>query len=236
VRAELHVKQLPLPIALRPEPDFDNFVAGANANASALAHLRELPVPAAPVYLWGPSGSGKTHLLRALSSQCRGRGQRAGWFDAADAQPWTVSPEWTLVVIDRCEALRPDAQHAAFAVFVDAALHGVQVAAAGRLPPVDLPVRDDLRTRLAWGHVFALAPLSDDEARAALRRAGDRRGLLLPDEVLDHLLRHCPRDMAHLMDVLDRLDDFAMSCGRRATLPLLRQMLATPEHDEVGAS
>ena len=44
----------------------------------------------------------------------------------------------------------------------------MQWAAAGRLPPVDLPLRDDLRTRLAWGHVFALQMLREGETRAAL--------------------------------------------------------------------
>jgi DnaA family protein len=56
------------------------------------------------------------------------------------------------------------------------------------VPPVDLPLRDDLRTRLGWGHVFALQPLAEDETRAALRRESDRRGFLLPDEVMDYLL------------------------------------------------
>jgi DnaA family protein len=30
------------------------------------------------------------------------------------------------------------------------------VLAAGNLPPADLPLRDDLRSRLGWGHVFQL--------------------------------------------------------------------------------
>ena len=34
--------------------------------------------------------------------------------------------------------------------------HGVQIIAAGRVPPVDLPLREDLRTRLASGPTFAL--------------------------------------------------------------------------------
>ncbi len=218
------MKQIPLPIFTPPEPTFENFVPGANA--AAVAHLRQLMLPAAPVYLWGPQGSGKTHLLRALASRCQKQGQRVGWFDAATALPWALAPDWALLVIDRCEALAADAQHAAFALFVDAGTHGVQVAGAGRLPPIDLAVRDDLRTRLGWGHVFALQTLSDAEARAALRREGDGRGVLLPDEVLDHLLHHFPRDLAFLMRLVARLDDYSMSRGRRVTLPILRQMLA----------
>jgi DnaA family protein len=217
------MKQIPLPIGPQPQPRFDNFLPGDNA--AALAQLQELSLPTAPVYLWGPAGSGKSHLLRALAARCQAAGQHAGWFDAADGLPWTLQPDWALVVIDRCEALPPEAQHAAFALFVEAATHGVQVAGAGRLPPVDLPVREDLRTRLGWGYVFALQPLPEADTRAALRREADHRGIFLSDEVMDHVLTHFPRDLSHLMQLLDRLDEYALAQGRRVTVPLLRQML-----------
>jgi DnaA family protein len=222
------MKQLPLPIGPQARPGFDNFMPGSNA--AALEHLRSLAWPSAPVYLWGPAGSGKTHLLHALAARCQAAGQRAGWFDASDRTPWALQPDWALVVIDRCDALSAEAQHAGFALFVEAATHGVQVAAAGRLPPVDLPVRDDLRTRLAWGHVFALQALPEAETRAALRREADQRGIFLSDDVMDHVLTHFPRDLSHLMRLLDRVDGYALAKGRRVTVPLLRQMLnETPE-------
>ncbi len=218
------MRQIPLAIGPEPRPSFDNFLPGANA--AALDHLHGLRAPSAPLYLWGPAGSGKTHLLRALASQAQGRGEQVGWFDAGDALPWPLLPVWSLVVIDRCDALDTTGQHAAFTLFVEAATQGAQVAAAGRLPPVDLPLRDDLRTRLAWGHVFALQPLADAETRAVLRREADRRGLFLPEEVLHHLLTHFERDLGHLMRLLDRLDRFALAESRRITVPLLRRMLA----------
>jgi DnaA-homolog protein len=218
------MRQIPLAIGLQAQPTLDNFLPGSNG--AALAHLNGLVWPSAPVYLWGAPGSGKTHLLRGLAARCLAAGQRVGWFDAADAAPWELQPGWALVVFDRCEALDAAAQQRAFALFEDAAAHGVQIAAAGRLPPVDLPLRDDLRTRLAWGHVFALAPLSESETRAALRREADRRGIFLSDDVMDHLLTRFPRDLAHLMRVLDRLDEFALAKARQVTVPLLRQMLA----------
>ncbi len=217
------MKQIPLAIGPEPRPTFDNFAPGANA--AAVEHLRALVLPAAPVYLWGPPGSGKSHLLRATSAQCQAAGQVVAWFDAVDRPPWTLPSGAALAMIDRCEALDADAQHAAFALFVDAASHGVQMLAAGRLPPVDLPLRDDLRTRLAWGHVYALAPLAEAETRAVLRREADRRGIFLSDEVMDHLLTRFERDLSHLMRLLDRLDQFALARARPVTVPLLRLML-----------
>jgi DnaA family protein len=218
------MKQIPLAILPDPAPSFDSFLG--NANAAAVQHLRTLEALNAPVYLWGPSGSGKTHLLRALADQRQREGERVGWLDAATPAPWPLDESWSLVVLDDCQDFDAGQQQAAFAVFVDAVTRGVQVAAAGRLPPVDLPVREDLRTRLGWGHVFALQPLAESEARAALRREADRRGIFLSDEVMDYLLTRFERDLKHLMKLLDQLDRFALAQQRNITVPLLKTMLA----------
>ncbi len=218
------MKQIPLGILPEAEPSFETYVVGANA--AALQHLRSLQDVAAPVYLWGPSGSGKTHLMRALAAQRQAAGERVGWFDAKSPTPWPVDESWSLVLLDDCQDFDAHQQQAAFTVFVEAFSLGVQVVAAGRVPPVDLPVRDDLRTRLGWGHVFALQPLAEDQVRAALRREADRRGIFLSDDVMDYLLTRFARDLKHLMQLLDRLDRFALSQQRGVTVPLLKSMLA----------
>ena len=217
------MRQIPLAIGVETPRSFDNFVAGANA--PAVAHLQALTAPAAPVYLWGPSGAGKTHLLQALVQRFEEQGTHAGWFSAADAAPWPFDDAWGLVVIDACDRLDAAQQHAAFALFVEAATRGVPVAAAGQVPPVDLPLREDLRTRLGWGHVFAVQPLAEPEVRATLRRVADQRGIFLSDEVMDYLLTRFARDLKHLVAQLDRLDEFSMSTKRPVTVPLLKQML-----------
>ncbi len=217
------MRQLPLAIGVESARTFDNFQIGANA--LAVAHLQALAAQAAPVYLWGGSGSGKTHLLHALVHRFDAQGLRAGWFNAAAPAPWPHDEAWALIVIDECDALDPDQQHAAFALFVEAATHGIPVVAAGRVPPVDLPLREDLRTRLGWGHVFAVEPLGEPEARATVRREADRRGIFLSDEVMDYLLTRFARDLKHLMAQLDRLDEFSLATKRVITVPLLKQML-----------
>jgi len=220
------MKQIPLPIAPPPADRFDTLVVGPNAEA--VQHLRALAVaPAAgmPVYLWGSTGSGKTRLLRALAAERQNAGDRVGWFDATTPLPWSLDERWALVVVDEAERLDAGRQQAAFALFVEAGTHGVQWAAAGRLPPVDLALRDDLSTRLGWGLVFALEPLPEADTRAVLRREADRRGIWLGDEVMDYLLTRFDRDLNHLMTLLDRLDRFALAEHRAVTVPLLKKML-----------
>lgn len=218
------MKQLTLAIASPPTPGFDNYVPGANA--AAAQHLAQLALPGTPLYLWGPSGSGKTHLLQALAARVQAEGGLVGWFDAAHPLPWALQAHWSLVVVDRCDALDAERQHAAFALFVEAGTHGVQWAAAGSSPPVDLVLRDDLRSRLGWGHVFALAPLDEQQTRAALRREADRRGIWLSDEVMGYLLTRFARDLKHLMALLEQLDHYALAEQRAVTVPLLKKMLS----------
>jgi DnaA family protein len=221
------MKQIPLAIGALgegPEQRLDNFVPGPNA--AALAHLAALERGAVPVYLWGPAGVGKTHLLRACVARFHEHGLRSSWFDPGTPLPWQHDEGCALMVFDRCDELDAGQQHAAFALFVEATTLGAAVLAAARVPPVDLPLRDDLRSRLGWGHVFALQALAEPEARAALRREADRRGVFLSDEVMDYLLTRFDRDLKHLMLQIERLDRFSLSNKRAITVPLLKQMLA----------
>ncbi len=217
------VRQIPLSIGPEPLMTFETFVPGAND--AALAHLLVLVAQAgAPLYLWGISGSGKTHLLRALAVAVRSRGGSAGWFDSHTPLPWLFDAGWSLLVLDDCDSFDNVHQQAAFCLFIDAAAHGAQIAASGTMPPVDLPLRDDLRSRLGWGDVFALEPLAEPDARAALYKEAERRGILLTDEVLSYLMTRFSRDLKHLMRLLDHLDEFALSESRAVTVPLLKKM------------
>ncbi len=218
------MKQIPLPIGTAAARTFENFATGANS--ATLAHLRALVPGSAPVYLWGPTGSGKTHLAQAVIAHLQAEGVRCASFGPQVATPWVGSEPCGIIVIDDCERLAPDQQHCAFTLFVQAAESGATIIAAGRVPPVDLLLREDLRSRLGWGHVMAVQALSEQEARAELRREADRRGILLTDEVMEYLLTRFDRDLKSLFDLLDRLDEFSMSQQRSVTVALLKKMLA----------
>jgi DnaA family protein len=220
------LKQIPLAIGLPPIFTFENFLPGANS--AALAHLQALRsagVGAPPVFVWGSAGSGKTHVLRALAHVWQAAGAQVAWYDADTCLPWELPSQPSLLLLDDCDRFDAGQQHAAFALFVEAATHGLAVVASGNAPPVDLDLREDLRTRLGWGPTFGLQPLSEQETRSALHREADRRGILLGDEVIDYLLSRFARDLKNLMRLLDRLDQFALAAKRAVTVPLLRKML-----------
>lgn len=225
------MKQIALDIGLATGPTLNSFFAGPNA--AALSHLRlwvseqsanpsRAPVPS---YLWGSPGSGKTHLLKAAREALREQGASVGWIDASVMEPPEFNESWAAVILDEVHLYSAVQQHAAFNWFVNAQTHQRGVLAAGTLPPADLKLRDDLRTRLGWGHVFQLQPLSDPERRAVLRQAADARGIFLGDEVMDYILTRFSRDLGSLMELLGLIDGYALQTQRGITIPLIKSMM-----------
>lgn len=225
------MKQLALDIGLSTRPSLDAFFAGPNE--AVLSHLRlwtfggtRAPVP---TYLWGESGSGKTHLMQAVHLALTERGQAVGWLDSHTLRAPEFRDDWVAVVMDDVHLYTAEQQHTAFNWFVNALTPRAGAArwvlAAGHLPPARLPLRDDLRSRLGWGHVYTLQPLDEAQRRSVLRQAADARGLHLGDEVMAYMLNRFTRDLGSLMQLLDHLDHYALQTQRALTIPLVRAML-----------
>ncbi len=224
MNATAPMQQVPLPLVGELPGRFDTYLPGPNA--VAVAQLAQDLPPRAPVYLWGEAGSGKTHLLQALEQACAGRGLAGGQFSPDQPTPWAFDDSWALLLFDDVQRFNPEQQHQAFALCVEAQARGIAWVAAGNVPPVDLPLRDDLRSRLGWGQTHALKPLDEEETVAALGQEAERRGIILSPEVLRYLFSRYSRDLSSLMRLLQRLDTYSLAHGRAVTLPLLRQMWA----------
>ncbi|MGV8803445.1 MAG: DnaA regulatory inactivator Hda [Polaromonas sp.] len=227
------MKQLALDIALASDPTFANFFSGPNeAVVRQLQSWAHSPAHSSvPTYLWGGEASGKTHLLKAVSHALREQGVSSGWMDASMLEPPDFNDAWAAVIMDDCHLYNATQQRAAFKWFVNALSPADGqprwVLATGHAPPADLALREDLRTRLGWGHVLALHALGDDERRAVIKREADARGFVLSDEVTDFMLRFFSRDLGSLMQLLDKLDAYALQTKRAITIPLIKSMLET---------
>ena len=205
------MKQLALAISPPPQPTLDNFVSGANAELlECLRKLSSGNCPETIIYLWGDAGSGKSHLLRACSALGAGAGDR-------------------LRIADDVQTLDEESQIALFNAINEARQSGGAVLAAGNEPPPRLPLREDLKSRLAWGLVYHVKPLTDDERAVFLRTEAERRGMRLTDEVVRYLLTHARRDLPSLAAILDELDRASLELKRPISLPMLRETLAAIE-------
>ena len=229
--------QFALDLLAPPQPSLDNFVPGANG--AALACLRALAAPgaggvadgappAAFVHLWGPRGSGRSHLLGAL--QALGPQLQSADRPALPARVPEFLPQRRISVVDDVHELDAGGQAALFRL-QDAVRQnpGHVLVTAADLPPAGLQLRDDVRTRLAWGLVFALRPIAEAEQAQALASYARSRGARVDEELVPYMLTRLPRDMRTLVSVLDALDALALQRQRALTVPLLREWLQGQE-------
>lgn len=204
------MKQLLLDIQPPSAPTLDNFIPGSNAEA---LHSLKMALDGANdahfIYLWGPSGSGKSHLLQACHDLALER-------------------SLPLSVVDDANTLDEEAQIELFNYFNQLRASGGILITSGNAAPTQMGLRDDLATRLAWGLVYQLHPLTDEEKAQALRTHAKERGMKLPDDVVDYCLRHLRRDLPTLMAVLNALDKWSLTEKKPVTVPLLKKLLQLP--------
>ena len=212
--------QLLLDIAPDRAPTLDNFVVGRNTELlAALRHALLGTAGERCFYLWGEAGSGKSHLLQAAGGQARASGQSAICLCRA------VPEAAQMVAVDDVQALDDAAQIALFELYNRMRESGGLLLVSGTAAPAHLRLRDDLRTRLGWGLVYQVHGLSDAEKAQALERHARARGLILPHEVVQYLLRHGRRDLPSLLAVLDALDAHCLRLKRGASVPLLKEVM-----------
>ena len=216
------MKQLVLDLGADQTHSLDSFEVGQNAEVAQL--MRQFASRTSRerfAYLWGDVSAGKTHLLQALSATAYARYIGPN----APESAFIFHPDTTLYLLDDCEQLSADAQIWAFGLFNQIRDNGAFMVSSGAVAPAVLPVREDLRTRMGWGLIYQLLPLTDDEKVAALTQIAALRGLTLSPGVLPYLLSHFRRDMRSLSTMLHSLDQYSLETQRPITLPLLRELL-----------
>lgn len=233
MNADAPGSQLALPISLDEGATFENFHAAGNQ--AAVDTLRQLALAGGEraLFLWGGDGRGKSHLLQAACRLAAAHARHAVYLPMA--QTVLLDPEvldnldhYALVCVDDVHRVAgiDSWQIALFNLFNALAERGGGFVAAARNAPNAIKrLMPDLASRLAWGPVFKLEPLADDEKIAALQRRAERRGFVLPDETARFLLKRQQRDMRSLCATLDALDSASLVAQRRLTLPFVKSML-----------
>jgi DnaA-homolog protein len=213
-------EQLVLDIAPTLVPTLANYLPGSNVQA--LQALRALATGLRNtqfITLWGPKGSGKSHLLRALGAAMLTPSSPREDFDAAQ--------QAELVAIDDVHAMDSRQQISVFSLYNLARQDQRKaIVSACTMPVAQCPVREDLRTRMAWGLVFGLSPLTDAQASGAVIASAAQRGVQIAPDVAPYLLNRFARDMGTLMRIIDALDKYSLQTKRAITLPLVRELIA----------
>jgi DnaA-homolog protein len=230
------MQQLPLGVRLPDRALFESFLPGRNTEA--LAHARSIAAGEARGVTWlsGPGGAGKTHLLQAICAAAGARA-RAGYVPLKQvahlgAEVLDGLGQLACLCLDDLESVAGDPvwERRLFGLVHESEEAGGALVVAASAPPALLHwALPDLGSRCAAGAVFALRALEEAEQQAALALRARLRGLELPEETWQWLRRRYPRDMRRLYELLDTLDEAALTAQRRLTVPFIRDVLKRRE-------
>lgn len=227
--------QLSLPLYLPDDETFASFWAGENPSLIAALRSALRQEHGSYLYFWSREGGGRSHLLNAACAELSARGEAVGYVPL-DKRTWFVPEvldgmeQLALVCIDNIECIAGDEpwEMALFDLYNRILETGrTRLLITGDRPPRQLNLKlPDLASRLDWGQIYRLHPLSDDDKLQALQLRAKLRGFELPEDVGRFLLKRLDREMRTLFITLDRLDRASISAQRKLTIPFVKEALA----------
>lgn len=228
-----------MPLDLRPDKQqsFESYDGGENSLTVSMLKEMSLGQGEPQVYLWGASGAGKSHLLQACCDWRQRHGGEAILIRLSTANVSVVLDsdrvlDSEFVCIDEVEriAAQPELEQLLFNLINSVRASGGRLVLAGERAPHHLGVAlPDLLSRLGWGPIIRIDPISDDALMARLRNRADAFGMRLNEEVARYIIRRCPRDLVALETLLERLHQDSLVERRALTVRYVGQVLNRPE-------
>lgn len=228
-----------MPLDLRPESyqSFESFDGGANSLTVSMLKAMALGQGEPQVFLWGASGSGKSHLLKACCDWRQRHGGEANLIQLSSANACAALDSDAVldsgfVCVDEIEQLaaKPALEKLVFNLINSVRASGGRLVLAGAQAPQHLGVElPDLLSRLSWGPVIRIDPLSDEALTARLCTRADAYGMRLSEEVARFIIQRCPRDLLALEALLERLHQESLVERRALTIRYVSQVINRPD-------
>jgi DnaA family protein len=196
--------QLLLDIQTPKVKSFENFIIGDNFEAISIIKKFITDKNLQFFYLWGVEGSGKSHLSDVVKKD-------------------------NIFVIEDIDIKNDIEQVEAFNIFNDCKENGKKLFITGANSPNNMGLRSDLASRLSWGLVYQIKPLTDTDKKLALLSHSKQKGMSCNENVIEYCMRHLQRDLHYLIATLDALDNWSLKMKKPITIPLLKKLLDNNE-------
>jgi len=234
--------QLALSVQLPDDETFDSFIGSTNVGSvELLQRFIGNPIKQnnlSSFYLFGIEGVGKSHLIHAVSNLADSNGLSSLCLSAAELRSLPVNmleglESLDIICLDDVHLLSGDIvwQQAIFDLFNRLKEQGKKIVITGNQAVNELTLElPDLISRLSWGLIAQIKPITDEEKMEAIQYRAQQRGFVIQDEVAKYLVNHYSRDMQALIDYLDTLDKRSIREQRKITIPFIKQALSSNNH------
>ena len=224
--------QLVLDLKLRESYSFNNFIVGDNQLLIDFLKQIAKAMGEQQIVVWGDEFTGKSHLLQAVCQAAASEKLTTTYLPLKQiVQCSTAALEGLekidIVCVDDVQMVgqKADWQKDIFDLINRMREAGKRLVFASNLPPNEMDISlEDLRSRLNWGPVMKIKPLSDEQKQQALQLRAESRGFELPDNVASYILNNFSRDMPGLFEKLEQLDKMSLEQQRSLTIPFVKQV------------
>lgn len=203
-------------------PKFDEFLGTANAELIFMLQQKHDQF----LYIWGGQGTGKSHILQAWVGQAMQNGFQGIYIDSRKDTITDHAAQADYVAIDQVDQLNPSEQAQLFYLFNQFHNSGKgHLLLSAEVPPSQLILREDLRTRMAYCLSYEVKALSQDEKIAALSNLARVRHLNIDPTIYQYLITHWRQDLQSLLTMFNDLAQYSMVQQKPITLSLLKKLL-----------
>ena len=222
--------QLAFELGHRPALGREDFLV-APANQAAVAWIDRWPDwPGRGLVLHGPPGCGKTHLAHVWRAACGADLVAAP--DLSEVEVRRVADRAAPAVVVEAADGAID-QRALLALYNTLAADGGGILLTARRPPASWPLDlADLASRVNALPAVDVAAPDDQTFAAVLVKLFADRQLRVGADVIVYLSTHLERTFQAARSAIVALDAAALAARRNITVPLAREVLATPPTEE----
>lgn len=228
--------QLTLSVQLPDDETFESFQVGENESVvnelqSFINGDSEYQTQA--MYLFGNHSVGKSHLLHASCAFAESKDQSSICMSFNELM--NFSPEvldglefYHVICLDDIDLIsgKKAWEQAVFDLYNRVIEQQHKLIVCGQQSVKQLGITlPDLVSRLGWGYVESVKPLSDDDKVSAIQLRAHQRGLILHLDVAKFLFNRVERDMKSLVSSLDELDRASIRDKRKITIPFIKEVL-----------
>lgn len=182
-------------------------------------------------YIWGNNGVGKSHLLQALTQHI---GSSAIYLSMEQLKDYGSEifegiDQLDFICIDNVDAIAGnyEMEEALFHLYNrirDNNHSHLIIADQKNLSNLSIQL-PDLHSRIAWGLVFQMHELNEEDKLKVIEQQAHAKGFNLPENVGHYLIKHCARSMHQLTSIIGTLDKASLAAKRKLTVPFVKQIL-----------
>jgi len=177
------------------------------------------------IYLWGPSAVGKTHILIATIKKFLNLNKEVIDLSFIDDNDTFDLGSIDLFFLDDIDRADGKIQNNLFNIFNMSENENAAIFITGNLPPNQMSLRPDLRTRISQCLVLNLKELEDEEKKDVLLKRSYFMGINLKLEIIDYLVKNYNRNMHELIKLIEKIDKESIIQKKRITIPFIKSFM-----------